>query len=86
MPQWASAYDRHGRDLCDRTPTTEDGRELLRYGRTSCHHDFYNQNAVQKVQRNFINSQNVGFLPQKVRHYSGKILLYAIQPPTKFNT
>ena len=61
------------------------GRNLLRYGRTSCHHDFYNQNEVQKVQRIFINSQNVGFLPQKVRHSSVKILLYANQSPIKFN-
>ena len=60
-------------------------RDLLRYGRTSCHHNFYNQNEVQKVQRIFINSQNVGFLPQKVRHSSAKILLYAIQSPIKFN-
>ena len=60
-------------------------RDLLRYGRTSCYHDFYNQNAVKKVQRIFKNSQNVGFLPQKVRHSSAKILLYAIQSPTKFN-
>ena len=60
-------------------------RDLLRYGRTNCHHGFYNQNAVQKVQRIFINSQNVGFLPQKVRHSSAKILLYANQSPIKFN-
>ena len=51
-----SVYDRHGRAQRDRTPTNEDGRDLLRYGRTSCHHDFYNQKDVQKVQRIFINS------------------------------
>ena len=47
--------------------------DVLRYGRTSCHHDFYNQNAVLKVQQNFIISQNVGFLPQKVRHLTEKL-------------
>ena len=68
----------------ERSPNIR-GRNLLRYGRTSCHHDFYNQNAVQKVQRIFVIFSNVGFLPQKVRHLSAKTIWYVHWSPAKFN-